>query len=439
MSVRIRLGTHWASTEEGSVQVREELGHDAKATASVAATQVVGRPAEYSSDVEIALPDGAERLFRGDVIEATVLDGTVVLKLASGSFLDEYLIDRLQVGAGMSPNEMVWSLARMAGLPPESIVLDAFDPPRDSFRVVMPVRGVALDSDLTYGAVRLTADSAAVRSLLDFTDESRSEDFLAAGVWATVRIDATTVFDAEQAGIALLDGTIDRLAVEARYSLAWAPNGAVLPFHRDGLFAHPRAERLVVVRGLSLPRAWLHSVSQQVRSLPMKRSRVTLAGPPVGENPQFDEAVRAWRRAGETTDSMAAVSALWEAIEFYAATARVRALFTGAQVAAIRRGLPEALVQLNLAADQARRLDERLGQLNDAPLLARLRSQLARDGVPFSSEELEGLRRLRKQRNDFLHGRGRGSPADNDLRLGKAIVNRILVFWAHAIDAGVRG
>lgn len=435
--LQVRLGTLSVIPTDGSVSVTTALGRDARATATVPADQIVGKAAEYGAETQINAWGEAAPVFQGNVVEAVVNDGAVALRLASGTILDEYVIDRLFVGAGMPPLEMIWSVARMAGITPDHIVLDGFDPPLDSFRVVMPVRGVTLDADVSYGHVRLTVDREVVRSILDFTNQpSYVEEFLDPGVWAAVRVEARTTYEAERAGVELIDGTLDRLAVEAQYSLAWAPGGTLTPFNRDALFAHPRAERFAIVRGISLPRAWLHAIADKVRSVPMARSRVALGGPPVGENPQFDEAIRAWQRAIQATDPVGIVSALWDSVEFYAGTVQVPELFTKPQCRALRRHLsPKALGDLALSETQAKRLADKIGQLNDPPLLAKLRHRLDIHDVPFTDDEFKALWRLRQHRNDFTHGRERGTPQENDLHLAKALVNRILVFWAHAIDA----
>ncbi len=80
-----------------------------------------------------------------------------------------------------------------------------------------------------------------------------------------------------------------------------------------------------------------------------------------------------------------------------------------------------------LSNDQERRVEEVLRMLNQAPLMARLRDALEEDGVPYSNEEFNLLRRVRGKRND-LHGRSREVPSESDLRYALAIVNRMLVY-----------
>lgn len=90
------------------------------------------------------------------------------------------------------------------------------------------------------------------------------------------------------------------------------------------------------------------------------------------------EALSAWRRAAEETDPLAAVVALWEAVEFYASGAKVPKIFPDK---AARRSLKRRATE-GLEGDQLRRMEDVLGMLNQPPLLVRLKAALEADGVP---------------------------------------------------------
>jgi hypothetical protein len=140
----------------------------------------------------------------------------------------------------------------------------------------------------------------------------------------------------------------------------------------------------------------------------------------------FDEAVRAWRRAVLTTDPVAAALALSEAIEFYASGVAVPSLLSAQEASAVRA----ALKTVSLRPAQQQRVNDLFGTVNEAPLMVRLRVALEADLVPFNEGDIVVLRRLRKQRNDALHGRQRGRPTMDDLDMARGFVNRMLVFWA---------
>ena len=146
------------------------------------------------------------------------------------------------------------------------------------------------------------------------------------------------------------------------------------------------------------------------------------------------EALRAWWRAAEEKDSLAAVVALWEALEFYASGARVPKLFPKSVLKSIRNKASEGL-----EGEQLERVQNVLKTLNEPPLLVRLRAALENDGVPYMEEELTILRELRHVRNRLVHGRTAEMPSASYLKRGKAIVNRMLVYRVNRlIGAEVR-
>ena len=95
-----------------------------------------------------------------------------------------------------------------------------------------------------------------------------------------------------------------------------------------------------------------------------------------------------------------------------------------------RRAIKEALASVPLTDVQRDRLDQALALANDPSLMTKLIAALKDDGVPYSEAEIEVLVKVRRTRNDFVHGRSRTEPNDDDLDFGKGFVNRLLAFWA---------
>jgi hypothetical protein len=65
--------------------------------------------------------------------------------------------------------------------------------------------------------------------------------------------------------------------------------------------------------------------------------------------------------------------------------------------------------------------------INEPPLLAKLAEAVRQDGVPLAEGELELLGRLRKARNDAVHGRTPDVPLREDIDHALSIVARLLV------------
>jgi hypothetical protein len=366
--------------------------------------------------------------FRAHVLTAAVHGSRVHITASTGTVLEETRIAFLSQ-SGIPTPELVWTMAQMGGLSDDGHFIEGFVRRRSKFAIAVPVAGVSGDRTYQIGPVTIVGDRAYVAALLgNLGDPDHAGRFLGHGAWAIAEATAGTVWEAEFQGTELIGQALDRLAVAAQYSLATNPAGEVIPFVRDSLFANPIALPLVLVveAHTDAPaRRWLRDRSEEIRVVPISAARVSFQSPIYGQFPPFDEAVRAWRRAVLTTDPISAVLALWEAIDFYASGVSVPCL-SEEDATALRR----ALDSVTLSPEQRTRVDDLFGTINEAPLMARLRAALTMDHVPSTDDDLAVLRRLRRQRNDALHGRQRGRPTTNDLDLARGFVNRMIVFWA---------
>ena len=425
----VTLGTH--AVRALVLEAREAINEPSTAKATVAVGSVANRPADYRSTARIQVSSG-HVLFGGWVIQARPEGDTIVLEMSNGPALSEYRFDELTV-VGVHPSEMVWSLAQIAGFKPESLHIGGLVAVSEAIVTVLPLSGLALGSDSQVGPVRLTVDrpliELAARSLPDSPAKAR---LLQADGWAIARGVASFLLPAEMASVRLIEAAIDRIALEAQYSLACNPDGRALPFARDALRSDPIATRLALVHGEASGRTWLRTLDNAPVVLPLAERRIDVSGT-IGET-ALDSAIRAWRRAVRARDAIGAAGALFESIEFYVGGLTLPPIVPRAKCRAIRR----ALKNVALTEPEQKRLDDALGWINRPPLKVRLVAALERDQVPYSDEEIEALWRLRGVRNEALHGASAADPKANDVEIGRALVNRMLVFraWGHADRGG---
>jgi hypothetical protein len=398
--------------------------HVTVARFSIPVQSLRSTPTDYRGPVTSEDPP-----YNGQVLTASVEGARIKVAASTGTALDETRVEYL-APRNIAPAELVWSMAQMGGLPTDGRFIQGFSKKSSRFAVVVPVAGVAGDRDHVIGPVAILGSRTQVAAMLgNLGDPGRAGTFLGHSAWAMAKAEAGTVWEAEGFGVALIEQALDRLAVAAQYSLAINPAGEPIPFVRDSLFGNPVAIPLVLVieaKEVVPQRCWLRDRSERIRLLPLSATRIDFQAPDFGKNLAFDEGVRAWRRAVLTTDPIAAVLALWEAIEFYASGVAVPSLLSDQEASAVRA----ALKTVSLLPDQKRRVNDLFGTINEAPLMVRVRVALAADLVPFNEEDILVLGRLRRQRNDALHGRQRGRPTVDDLDMARGLVNRMLVFWA---------
>jgi hypothetical protein len=418
VSTVVVLGTHRIPVL--ALQVVETMNQPDTANATVAAAPLANRPADYRPIGRIQIPGHV--LFGGWVIRARPETDAVVLELSNGPALNEYRFDQLAL-AGIHHAEVVWSIAQMAGFTPENLQISGLMPVSEAIVTVLPLTGITLGVDIDAGPVRLTTDRGFVELAAQSLSASPAKArLIEAGAWAVVNQRESLLLPAEIASVRLIEAAIDRIALEAQYSLACDPDGHPLPFTRDALLSDPTAIRLALVHGDVTGRTWLRTLDNAPVVLPLGERRISV--PPVGAASDLGAAIQAWRRVIRTRDAVAATGALFESLEFYVGGLATEPIVTRAKCREIRRALRE----VELTDQQQQRLNDVLGWINRPPLKARLLAALKRDGVPYSDAEIEALWRLRKVRNEALHAAAVAEPVADDLEVGRAFVNRVLVF-----------
>ena len=379
--------------------------------------------ADYRGRVTSSIPEVG-----GYVVRADPATTDVNLIVTSGTVLDETRIPFL-AHSGMSAAELIWAMTQIGGLPDSSQFIEGFAKRPATFAVVMPVAGMSSDRAYQIGPVAISGDRAGMAVLLANTgDPVHIGAFLGQSAWAVIEVDAGTVWEAETSGVERIELALDRLALVAQYSMATVRRVNLCPSCGTLCSRNSIAIPLVLVAEKpagTQPRRWLRDRTASVKLLPVGDPRIRLRTPALKQSGPFNEAIRAWRRAVLTNEPLGAVLALWEAIDFYASGVSVPCLNESEC-----RALRAAMHSVALSEDQRRRVDDLFATINEAPLMTRLRAALDLDKVPHTEEDLSVLKRLRRHRNDALHGRERGRPDINDLDIARGLVNRMIVFWA---------
>lgn len=255
-----------------------------------------------------------------------------------------------------------------------------------------------------------------------------------ATIWALTLNTARTLHDAEIESLKDIDLALGWLTAKAHYSEVSLPSRAPQAFYRQRTLSRITRRDVVVVRGTASGRQWLRA-PEDIPSRPQlvlsEIGEVELPPLPSDSPTQVREAITAWQRAAEAKDPLAAIVALWEAVEFYAAGASANKIFSKAELKALRRRASEGL-----EGEQLERVQDVIARSNEPPLMARLRSALNEDKVPYKESELSLLQEVRRARNDLVHGRSRDAPLEADLKYATVIVNRMLVYRVERLNVG---
>jgi hypothetical protein len=367
-------------------------------------------------------------IFTG-VVDRVEVDEQVTVRAVDGA----QELSELRMGGmanrGMSPQELIWSIVRSAGLPAERIDVGDWPRPLERFTVSVPLEGAQLLAARSVAGVAFAGQGRvrqSARRLFGSDPAELVERYEGVAAWAQTTCEATTVLDAETLGLRLVDVATAWMMLLSQFSAPRLLDGSLRSYRRSWTQSQLRRADVVLVEGTRSGRAWLR-VPTDLPNIPELNLEECdeLSVPPFPDAPtaQIREAVLAWRRAREHPDPIGAIIAFWEAMEFYVSGVSVDAVFDKAELATIRARLP------HFDDNQKRqRVDQAIADLNNAPLLARLREALASDGVPCTEYEFEIILEMRKARNDFAHGRVPRIPDLPARKLAIALLGRMLAY-----------
>lgn len=427
---------------EGIRSIHTDASVDRIATAEVvlANEALANTVVEYQSFVRIAMISDVDcaPIFAGIVEEVIPAEDDTVIRLVAER---QRLYDTSLAGGIMvdlPEVEVLWSIAVHGGMANRLLIDDFIPGPLEPFHVVVPVDGVNIEGQITVGQVSLFPRDPASTWTNAFRDWESWEVYSGASAWASITLDAHTVHDAERAGLHAIDVALAWLTACARYSLPALPDAPPRRFRRSWVQSGVWRRDVVFVRGTVTNRRWIR-IPSNTPSTPVLDTReipdLAAIDLPVAFSAQMREGLAAWRRADESSDPLATVVTLWQAIEFYAgeiSSANAIKTFTNAERKAILKAATSGLT-----GHKRDRVVEVLKKLNESSALHQLREALRVDGVPYTEEEFALLKEVRVVRNDFVHGRPTAAPEEQDARHAKALVNRMLVYRLHQLSKDV--
>jgi hypothetical protein len=128
------------------------------------------------------------------------------------------------------------------------------------------------------------------------------------------------------------------------------------------------------------------------------------------------------RRAIAQTEPLARIQAISEAIECLVSGVKVPARWSDEELRTLRDALPD-----DLTPDLRKRARKAISDLNEVPLMPRLRHLIETRGLPVSDAEFALLKTVRRIRNDAVHGREAQPPAPEVLDHATAVLCRLTV------------
>jgi hypothetical protein len=334
--------------------------------------------------------------------------------------------------------DLIHLLARTAGLEEDKVRIDVGGPPMlETIEVAVPISGCTVDTPVVLSDTVRLVSKAAVNleqfrgnaSITSVLDDFENCDAVA----VTYVTDEHRLFSAEEKGVARVRAALEWFTVQLRNGFSHAPNGKARPFAREQARTALGLRDTVLVTGLLSGRTWLRDTSVPMAKHQLAGSKLSSmsATLPLTDGPSVLSYTALARAGNESLESMSRVTALWDALEFYAAGVEVDRVFSKSEMRALRKRSVEGLNE-----EQVRRLDQGFQQLNASSLLQRIWIKAASDAVPISASDRDIIVRMREVRNDAIHGRNLRPPPREELAHAVSVVARLLVFAAHSKGSG---
>lgn len=391
-----------------------------------------------TSSPETAMGDGLQPIFTGNTTSAKPSGGLLHVEAGSGRGLVEGQVGILHV-AGDVALDTVYMLCKQAG---QEVDIEGMEAAKEEvFAIEMPLGGVSLpQATRGMGVELLPLSRPGEREFEPFTAaiDQITERWGRPTARARTYVIGKHMYDAELIAIRKIESVVDALIATAGYGFSCDPWGRDLPFDRRHSMARPSVLPVVYSQGLTTGRRWLHDPGgQQDGTLDIGVS-FTRWAEVLREEPPGDVSLglRALRDAAEEGREVSErCHALCTVLEYYAAGSRPTPVVSKAVMTQVKR----ALTAIEMTAAERNRLQEHVGQVNSPPLLARVRHQVQRDKTPMNEDEWSLIAKIRRNRNDSVHGRleaGEKLTAE-DLRWGVSVASRLLLYrW---VGSGVPG
>lgn len=407
------------------------IGEPDTAGGTVPAADLESAPTDWSAPAQASI--GGFTVTSGKVTEALPdADGDVELAIRSALMLREVLMPPM-VLQNLTQQEHVYAAARSAGFAANDIHIDGLETvPTEPMWVLAPLAGVEVERAVRVGIVELLPAQTGHGMLQRFAPalEPMFVDHLGTvSAFARVAVVASTLYDAEQEGLALIDTAAAWLTARLRYSWSHLPDGRPQHYTRSSARVDVRRGEGVGVLAVEGQRRWwrMTTVGPRADKIAASPTAQVMQPPLPAELAAGDrQALLALHRAVAASDPVQRVAALWEAIEFYVGKRNPSRRFGRDEVGAIVDRAVDGL-----EPGKADRVEHVLrGFLDQAPLMVRLEHTLAEDGVPITSDDLALLRGLRISRNRAVHGSA-AAPEHDDIERGIAVLSRAITTRMH--------
>ncbi len=345
--------------------------------------------------------------------------------------------------------KIAWFVSRLAfkkqAIKFDDIMLNQVDLTPKEYLVITPIKGIVLTGELTVGDVTFYSDFSSLEDQIIHASKKGNmyPEWKEFRVRAYVKVVAEDFYDAIKDGVERVSKAVDLIAFRNDLSFPIVGDDKKLSFSNERYYARVDVSSKVFCKEVRTPETLLFDLRMlEETTLHLERDNdsyftaifelftdIMKSDTELSEEQRITLLSLHWLKLGVyATEPVSKLVNLWHAVEFAAHGLSAEREFSENEIEQIKSKIQEIKVNgMGLSDKQRRILIDKIGQLNDTPLLVRLREFISKNSIPFDDSEFKIIQQARKKRNDIGHGKGNVEIERYELEKLKSLIERIII------------
>jgi len=388
----------------------------------------------YLDDVIINSARSKNRVFAGNIVSIKEEpNNQVSISLVLGVELTETGITALTV-AHIEHQEVVYSMARMAGFPPDKLHIHELNSSDKQMTAFIPFKGLLIEEDEAIDDVQFLNRQSLLEKLPKTVESNKWNGLLDADGWIFFHCTAPHFFEAENVAIEKADVFLAAYSGLLQYAYS-VFDGDFIAWERTREAINLRRQNHILLVVPSTGAVWLRDLSPYKPSQTTLRPTVSIdIEAVIGASENFYLPLLIWNRFRDSEDYYVVTIGLWQIIELLSSDIKSPIEFTEAQL----RDLSSRTVA-NLTEEEKPLILAAIKRLNERPLMEKFQKHLENIQLALSKEERQLLSKFRTIRNKIEHGTKPNEPSQQEIKLVKALINRIILASLKQAKAKTQG
>jgi len=363
-----------------------------------------------------------QRVFAGNIVSIKgEPNNQVSISLVLGVELTETGIASLTI-AGIEHQEAFYSMARMAGFPPDKLHIHGLNSSTKEMTAFIPFKGLLIEEDETIGSVQFLSRKSLLERLPKTVESEKWNGLLDADGWISFHCRVPHFFEAENVAIEKADIFLAAYSGLLQYGYS-VFDGHFIEWERTREAINLKRQNHILLVVPATGAVWLRDLSPYKPSQTKLRPTISIdIEAVIGASENFYLPLLIWNRFRDSEDYYVVTIGLWQIIELLSSGIRSSIQFTDEQLSDL-----SSRAVANLTEEEKPPILAAIKRLNERPLMEKFQKHLENIHLTLSKEERELLSKFRTIRNKIEHGTKPTEPSLQEIKRVKALINRIVL------------